>query len=408
MSEQSAGKSRFAFTQARIEKIEWKPDPANTKRDRFYVYDTHTKGLCLQVTSAGSKTFYLYRKVDGRPERIRLESFPAVNVDRARELAQIHVGEIAGGGNPAEQRRLARGEITLGALFERFINDHAKAHKKTWQDDQDQYDRYLTHWTNRKLSSIKRGDVQRLHTETGATKGHYTANRLLALLSTVFNFAPMLGYEGMNPAKGIKRFPEQSRERFVQPDEVPAFFKSLDKHHDQSMADFFRVALFTGARRANVQSMAWADVNFGRRTWTIPAGQTKNAAPLTIHLSDPTMEALQRRWAERVDGSAYVFPSRGKTGHIVEPKGAWKEILERAGITDLRLHDLRRTLGSWQAAAGISLPIIGKSLGHKSQSTTAIYSRLNLAPVAAAVDVAAAAIIAAAKPAKKSKKKATA
>ena len=105
------------------------------------------------------------------------------------------------------------------------------------------------------------------------------------------------------------------------------------------------------------------------------------------------MDVLRRRWEERREGDVYVFASVGRTGHLVEPKGAWARILRRAGIGDLRIHDLRRTLGSWQAAAGVSLPIIGKSLGHKSAAATQVYSRLSLEPVAAAVDLAAMAIV---------------
>ena len=91
----------------------------------------------------------------------------------------------------------------------------------------------------------------------------------------------------------------------------------------------------------------------------------------------------------------WVFPSYGKTGHLVEPKKAWNRLLDRAEISDLRIHDLRRTLGSWQAATGASLPVIGKSLGHKNQATTAIYARLDLDPVRQAVNTATAAMLAA-------------
>jgi len=82
------------------------------------------------------------------------------------------------------------------------------------------------------------------------------------------------------------------------------------------------------------------------------------------------------------------FPGEGKVGHLADPKKAWHRVLKRAGICDLRVHDLRRTLGSWQAAAGANSYIIGKSLGHKSQQSTAIYARLNLDPVRASVNQA--------------------
>ena len=92
----------------------------------------------------------------------------------------------------------------------------------------------------------------------------------------------------------------------------------------------------------------------------------------------------------------WVFPGTGVTGHLVEPKKAWKRVLERAGIADLRIHDLRRTLGSWQAKTGASLVIVGKSLNHKSPSTTAIYARLDLDPIRASVERATGAMLTAA------------
>ena len=120
---------------------------------------------------------------------------------------------------------------------------------------------------------------------------------------------------------------------------------------------------------------------------------------MELHLSPPAVAVLESR---KGNGSDFVFPGPGKSGHIADPKSGWKRILTAAEIKDFRLHDLRRTLGSWQAATGASLPVIGKSLGHHDVATTAIYARLDLDPVRLSVDTAAAAIIAAMTP-KKSK-----
>lgn len=100
-----------------------------------------------------------------------------------------------------------------------------------------------------------------------------------------------------------------------------------------------------------------------------------------------------------------MFPTRSASGHLTEPKTAWKRIIERAGLEDIRMHDLRRTLGSWQAIAGTSLPIIGRSLGHKSLKATQVYSRLTMQPVIESVDKATSAMLATTKPAKPRKKK---
>jgi integrase len=105
------------------------------------------------------------------------------------------------------------------------------------------------------------------------------------------------------------------------------------------------------------------------------------------------LEILQERYEHRVDETEWVFPGTGVTGHLVSPKNAWLRIKKRAGLPDIHLHDLRRTLGSWQAATGASPAIIGKTLNHKDISTTTIYARLSLDPVRNAMDVATAAIL---------------
>ena len=130
--------------------------------------------------------------------------------------------------------------------------------------------------------------------------------------------------------------------------------------------------------------MMWKDINFAAATWRIE--ETKNADPLTVHLPKQAVELLIERRLK--SDSAYVFAGSGKSGHLADPKKAWARILAEAGISNLRIHDLRRTLGSYQAATGANGYIIGKSLGHRSQQSTAIYARLNLDPVRESVDKA--------------------
>lgn len=138
-----------------------------------------------------------------------------------------------------------------------------------------------------------------------------------------------------------------------------------------------------------------------RGLWRIPEDQPKNKEPLLCVLPPAAVGILQRRADENAalpaeDQSPYVFPGKGRAGHVTDPKKPWMDLLKRAGIENLRRHDLRRTLGSWQAASGASLCIIGRSLGHKNVATTAVYSRLDLDPVRASVNTAADAIMAAA------------
>jgi integrase len=137
--------------------------------------------------------------------------------------------------------------------------------------------------------------------------------------------------------------------------------------------------------------MQWSEIHLERGEWRIPI--TKNGESQTVTLAPEVVDILRARQGIN---SPWVFPGTGVTGHLVEPKKAWKRVLTRAGIANLRIHDLRRTLGSWQAKTGASLVIVGKSLNHKSPSTTAIYARLDLDPVRESVDRATSAMLVAA------------
>lgn len=366
--------------------------PESGKRVTYQ--DTKTPGLSLRVTASGTKTFIVYRKVKGRPERVTLGRFPTITVEQARKLAAEANGAIARGENPNDKRRAYREEITLGGLFGEYMERHAKIHKRSWRGDQTQFERYLKTWRNRKLSHIRKPDVQALHSKIGRDHGPYAANRLLALLRCLFNRASDWGlWDKANPTQGIKKFREQARERFLEADEIPRFFQSLAEEPNTVVRDYFLISLLTGARRSNVQAMRYEQINFERGTWTIP--QTKNGDQHILPLVPQALVILHERRAQ--SDSEWVFPGTGRTGHLVEPKTAWARILERAGIVNLRIHDLRRSLGSWQAATGASLSVIGKTLAHKNVSTTAIYARLGIDPVRSAMEIATNAIFDAAK-----------
>ncbi len=124
--------------------------------------------------------------------------------------------------------------------------------------------------------------------------------------------------------------------------------------------------------------MRWEQVSFERATWRIP--DTKNGDPLTVPLVPEAVEILNARGPQ---ATGWVFPAESKVGHMTPPKKRWRALLQRAEIDDLRVHDLRRSLGSWQAITGASLTIIGKSLGHKSVEATKIYAHLDVDPVRA-------------------------
>jgi integrase len=361
---------------------------------RIYYHDARQPGLCVCVTAAGARTFYLYRWDNGRPLRQRLGATDELTVEQARTKAKTLTGESVLGVDIRDRKRAAREELTFGELFGRWM-EYAKEHKRTWPEDQRKYDKFLLTWAARRLSNIDATDVERLHNAVRIKSGPYQANRVLEMVKAMFRRALDQRYwKGENPAGTIKKFEEHSRERFLRPEEMKRFFEALAAALPDQQ-DFFLLLLLTGQRRGAVQAMRWADIDLDEGIWSVPAAISKNKQPITLPLVPRAVEVL----AGRQNESEYVFPSHGKTGHLVEPKRGWQEIVAAAGLGGLRIHDLRRTLGSWQASAGVSLGIIGKSLGHAHGSrATNVYARLDLEPVRAAVTAATTAIIKAGSP----------
>jgi integrase len=362
-----------------------------TKGTRDYYYDLKEKNLILDVTSKGTKSFYLYKRINGKPERIFLGLFPDISVEQARKLASQIKGEIAFGINPKDKINAKKAEITFGEMFLGFMERYSKKHKRSWQYDEREVNKFLPHWFKRKASSITKHEVQLLHEEIREENGLYQANRILERIRAIYNKNIEWGWNGINPANGIKKYKEKSRDRFIQPDELPRFFQALQEEHNITARDYIWISLLTGARKSNVLSMKWEDISFARKEWRIP--DTKNGEAVTIALSDKAIEILDER--RKFTNGPYVFASeQGSKGYLQDPKKAWARILKKAEIEDLRLHDLRRTLGSYQVITGSSLAIIGKSLGHKSSKATEVYARLNLDPVRESVERATEAMFA--------------
>ena len=359
---------------------------------RLTIYDTQTPKLALRMTHTGVRAFYIVKRLGGAMVWLKLGTFPDMTVEQARIEAGKVLGEFAKGDNPAAVKRAVRAELTFSQAFDAFLTgkrkrDGSAISDKTKRDYSDLLRLYLGGIKDKKLSEIERTEIKAVHVKT-TKKSAAQADRVVAVVSAVFTY--MLAQErfnGQNPAMRIQKNPAPSRDRFLQVDELTPFFKALSESSNEAMRDFFLLALLTGARRANVSAMRWADVDLVAGVWRI--AKTKNGTPQTVTLSPEAVMVLEAR----KDGGVFVFPGDGVTGHIVEPKKAWATLLKTAGIENLRIHDLRRTLGSWQARTGASLPIIGKSLNHKTHQATAIYARLDLDPVRQSVNTATAAMM---------------
>jgi integrase len=372
----------FPFTEARVRAL--RPP---TEKEREYHKDVTLPGLQVCVSATGAKVFYFVKRMDGKPTRVRLGTVAQLSVDQARKAAAKLVGRVAEGGNPQDERRQKRHEATLQDVFTHWLETHAKPRKRTWKEDVRKFDKYMPAFHGRTLSAIRVVDVVAWHHKIGRDHGPYQANRCLELLTTLYGKAFEVGYLGPNPCKAVVAFPEESRERFLLPNEMQAFFTAL-AGQDEIWQHFFLLCLFTGGRRGNIASMKWDEIDLPGGVWRIPASKFKNGRPATIALSPPAIAILERR-RDATNGSEWVFPSGRTDNHVIDPRKAWERILAASKIENLRMHDLRRSLGSWQAALGTSLPIIGRSLGHSDSKSTQVYARLQLDPIRESISKAA-------------------
>ena len=359
------------FTKDNLLKIE----PPAAGRDTYK--DSKEKGLILIVSYGGSKIFYLYKLVEGKPNRIKIGAFPDLSVAEAREKALELKNQIAKGYNPAEEKSNLSRELTFKELFDKYINEYAKHNAKRWQNVIEQMDRQGKHLYDKKIFAISKSDIFKTFNDL-TDIGKYTANRFLSISSPVFNKAIEWGLLDKNPVAGIKKHKEKSRDRYIVIEEIPRFFEVLKEDANKKIRDFILLSLYTGARKSNVLSMSWENISFDDKTWYMPGDSTKNGESQLLPLVDKAIKILKARKKCSEAGNKWVFPSpTSASGHLQEPKNAWRRILKKAGIEDLRLHDLRRTVGSWMSIAGANTYIIGKALNHKNSQSTDVYVRLN-------------------------------
>ena len=235
------------------------------------------------------------------------------------------------------------------------------------------------------MADVKRADIARLHHKIGETKPT-EANRVLALVSVMMNRAMEWGYlpQGHpNPAAGITKNKERSRDRWVLPAEMPAMLEAIAAEPNIYIRGALMLLLLTGMRKSEVLTLRWEYVDLDRREIRLP--DSKAGRSHIVPLSAAAVEVL--RELPRMLANPFVIASTQKPGgHLVNISKAWLRVRKAAGVEDVTIHDLRRTTGSWLAEGGASLPLIGKVLNHSNASTTQIYARLSHDPARAALE----------------------
>ena len=283
-------------------------------------------------------------------------------------------------------------------LVAAYIERYAKPQKKSWQEDERRLNsRILPAWGRLKVRAVTRADVAALHAKIGTKEGKpYEANRVRELVARMFELGRQWGFlpeDHRNPTQGIADFREVKRDRWVTPEELPRLAQAINEEPNETARFALWLYLLTGARKSELLRAKWADVDWTRAELRLP--ETKAGRVHHIPLSAPALALL--REVPRVEGNPFILVGRGPRGasaeekamrpaHLVNISKPWGRVRMAAGVEDVRLPDLRRTVGSWLAQAGNSLQLIGRVLNHSNQSTTAIYARFGEDSVRAALE----------------------
>jgi integrase len=346
-----------------------------TDGGRCVLWDSLLPGFGLRIYPSGRRAFILSYRAAGRKRMMTIGTYGVLTLDQGRDIARQKLAAVIGGADPlAEKQKAARG-ATMKTLCADYIERHAKPFKKSWEADELRLNRQIVPvWGARQVISITRADVADLFHDIGKTKAHYEANRVIAVLGKMFECAIAWGYlpdNAANPARKIKKYPERKRDRWVTPEEMPKLAAAINGEPNVYIRSAFWLYLFTGLRRGELLNLKREQIDWTRAEISLP--DTKAGRPFTAPLSGPAMAIL--RGIPEEEGNPYLFPGRRTERPLVELKMAWQRIRIAAGVPDVRIHDLRRTVGSWLAQAGNSLHLIGRVLNHSNPTSTAIYAR---------------------------------
>lgn len=369
-------------------------------------WDDEIPGFGVRVWPSGKKTFFVVYRFRGRERFMSLGAYGVITLPQARDLARAVKVQVASGNDPLRERKQRNEGQTFADLAKVYLERHA-AQKRSGDDDEAMLRLHLLPALgSAPLATISRSDIARLHHRLGkktkpsaataplqgrswkkgqTTGGPAMANRVLSLLSKMFNLAKSWGFlsdVAVNPAVGIDRFKEVARERYLTADEVKALPAAIDEEPNPFVRAAIRIYLLTGCRKMELLRLKWTDINFERREFYLRNTKTKtlHVMPLTSHVE------LVLQTLPQLGGNPYVFAGHVTGKHLVSINKNWQDIRKRAGIPDVRIHDLRHTVATWLVSSGMDLALVGRVLGHSDPRTTKRYAHFMLKPVAAALE----------------------
>ncbi|MFN8704258.1 MAG: tyrosine-type recombinase/integrase [Rhodospirillales bacterium] len=364
-------------------------DAAEIQAAEYFIWDNELPGFALRVLPSGRKGYIVQYRAGRRSRRMSLGPSSVLTCEQARTRAISIIAAARNGDDPAAERDAERKTITVKELAERFDKEHVSVRVKetTAKGYRRLIDRTILPALGRhRVTEVTRADIAKLHHNLRHIP--YEANRCLEVMSKMFSLAEMWGLrpDGSNPRKHIKKYAEEKRERFLSPAELKRVGDVLREMEDEgielaSAIAAARLLILTGCRLGEIMTLQWEHVDPAGRALRLPDSKT---GAKVVHLGQPAIDVLTG--IKKVDKNPWVIVGTLPGARLTDLQPFWQRVRARAGLKDVRIHDLRHTFASTAVASGQGLPMIGKLLGHTQVQTTARYAHLAADPVKLAAD----------------------
>lgn len=380
-----------------------KIDAAKPKERDYFLWDSTLPGFGVRIFPSGKKTYLIQYRRNGRTRRFKIGGHGVFTVDQARKRAKIQLGRVADGKSPLDEKIEKLKDITVSELCDLYLKEGCFSKRaSTIAIDKGRIERHIKPLLgSKRISSLDKSDIEKFLNDVANGKtakntktkkhgvarvrgGKGTATRTVGLFGGIYTFAIKKGLISFNPVHGIKKYPDNIRERYLTADELKSLGEVLVKAEKGGTniygLNLIKLLLLTGCRRGELLSLKWKNVNLEKGFLRLP--ETKTGYK-TVPLGEPAIELLNE--TPKISGTQFVFPGAKGNGFQGLQK-IWSQIRNEAGLEDVRLHDLRHTFASVGATSGSSLYILGKLLGHKDQKTTQRYAHLADDPLKNAAD----------------------
>lgn len=359
-------------------------------RKKAEYFDKDTNGLSLEVRVSGGRTYYRrYRDCRGRIRQVKLGDARDLPLSDARRLAERIGKQVAMGEDPLEKKRETRSVPTFADFIEKHYMPYIRSYKRSWLTDVSLLKNHLLPALGKRyIDEVTREDIVRVHQgrlANGAKPG--TANRVLIMLRYIFNLAIRWEVSGVkaNPTKGVPLFEENNlKERFINSDEARRLYEAVCASPNPMLKHIVPLLILTGARKREVLDAKWEDFDFSRRIWRIP--MTKTGKARHVPLNDGALQILSTMPRDMSCPWVFANPDTGRP--FVSIFCAWDTARNKAGLSDVRIHDLRHSFASLLINSGRTLFEVQRLLGHSQVKTTQRYAHLSQDTLLAAANAA--------------------